>query len=180
MICDIDAKRCLGSSHDKLGCGIPFADQDLGDASILSEVLVAAQGRDKLLLGEFRAETDDVDEILLNYTHVGQMLAVHGLEFLLFPLLLLLCLCKPLDLFSSHGLELYRLIRILATTCWTSSVQVLLDVMPAESADLVSTWAWLEVGVREIDLFQAQWAVHVLLHTNDERLNGRKEGRKGQ
>lgn len=43
------------------------------------------------------------------------------------------------------------------------TVEIPLDVMPAETTDLISTGAWLEVGVRKVDLFQAQWTVHVPL-----------------
>ena len=163
MVRDIDTEGGLGGAHDELGGGVALADEDLGDATVLAKVLVAAQGGDEFLLGEFGAETNDVDEVFLNDAHVGEMLAIHRLEFLLFALLLLFGLSEALDFFGGHGLELDGLVRVLATACWTSAVEILLDVMPAESTNLVTAWAWLEVGVGQIDLFEAQWTVHILL-----------------
>jgi len=60
---------------------------------------------------------------------------------------LLFGLCESLDLLGSHGLELDCLIGVLATTRRTSAVEILFDVVPTESTDLISTRTWLEVGV---------------------------------
>ena len=56
-------------------------------------------------------------------------------------------------LFGRHGLELDRLIRVLSPARRTSAIEILLNVVPAESTDLVSTGARFEVGVGDINLF---------------------------
>lgn len=40
------------------------------------------------------------------------------------------------SLFGTHGLPLYGLVRVLSTTCWTATVEVLLDMVVAEAANL--------------------------------------------
>ena len=66
-------------------------------------------------------------------------------------------------LFGRHGLELDRLIRVLSPARRTSAIEILLNVVPAESTDLVSTGAWFEVGVRDINLFQTERTLHFIL-----------------
>jgi hypothetical protein len=58
-------------------------------------------------------------------------------------------------LFSSRGLPL-RFFRVGTPTCWTQTVEVVANMVPAKGAYLVSTWTWLEVAVLDVEFLHAE------------------------
>lgn len=113
-----------------------------------------------LLFRQLGVQPYDIDQILLHDPHIRKVLSIHGLQLLALSFLLLLGLRQPFDpygaekrrvsksmmrfllemlrnsLFGCHGLELYCLIRVLSATSWAATIEILLDVMPAETTDL--------------------------------------------
>ena len=75
----------------------PLADKDLGNAAVLAEVVWSFERRNKFLARKFGAQTHHIYEVLLHHPHVGQVLAVRGLHFTLFTLLVLFRVGKTHD-----------------------------------------------------------------------------------
>lgn len=130
---------------------------ELGDTSKLTLALFGHEATTHLFLGKTRADADDVDHIPLDNSNVGEMPPAQSLQLLLFSVALLLLLRQALvagkglglhpvtsklqrnSLLGRHGLELDGLVSVYTTASRATLVEVLFDVMPAETTDLGET-----------------------------------------
>lgn len=128
----------------------------------MTKILVGSQRRYKLFLGEPGSNTHDVDHVALHHTHVHEVTTTEGIKFLPFAFTLFLLLSKALVIFLWDWLELYGIVGVLPTASGTTPIEVLLDVVPAETADLVSTNTRFKIKVRDVHLLQTEGAFSVI------------------
>jgi hypothetical protein len=139
-----------------------FADDDLDDLAVLSEVVVAAQCVEQAVLADSGRKTGHIDKVFLDDSQAGEVLATERVGFRLLCLLLpylrvllgllrdlLLVLGHPVQrqrcsrregagdpLFRRNGLPFYGGVVIRAATGRTQAVHGRLDVVVAELAYL--------------------------------------------
>lgn len=111
-------------------------------------------GNTYLLFGETRTDAHNVNNVPLDDTDVRQMFTAKGFKLFPFAIPLLLLLSQALVangrrsqfsagarsgvglLLRRNGLELDSVIGVYTAACWTAFVEILFDVVPAETTDL--------------------------------------------
>lgn len=87
--CHIDTDPLVGVTT-----GLSFADHDLLDLAILTEVFPSTERLKELIfVPDRRVQADNVDQILLDHTNTSQVLPTGGLDFPSLGFLLLRCGC---------------------------------------------------------------------------------------
>jgi len=150
------------------------ADRYLQNVAVLAEELGLAESFEQLILPDCRCQPGHINQVLLNNPDANKVLAILFFGLALLYLLLALfggsLLLVLLNVRSKLGnlllcdhFPLDGLVIVGAPTCRAQAIHVRPDVIEAKLANLISTRAWSEVSVGEVELLDAERAAVLLI-----------------